>query len=55
MRRLTPDGHGGADGLAVTPAGRIVYTVGEYEQTNLWSMNLEGGDRKLLTDNVDFL
>ena len=49
--RITTDGHNGADGLTVTSTGRIVYTVGEYAASQLWSMNLDGTDRRLLTKN----
>lgn len=54
-RRLTTQGSEGADGLAVTPAGQIVYTQGEYEQSFLWVMNRDGSDRKLLMKNTGFL
>lgn len=53
-RRLTTQGHAGADGLAVTN-GRVIYTVGEYEQSTLWTMKLDGRDRKPLTDQIGFL
>jgi Tol biopolymer transport system component len=39
----------------MTPTGRVVYTVGEYKQPILWSMNMDGSDRKPLTDNTSFL
>jgi len=55
QRRLTTEGHEGADGLRVTSAGRIVYTEGEYEESHLWSMNLNGGDRKQLAKNSGFI
>ncbi len=54
-RRLTTDGLNGADGLTVTTLGRIIYTVGENEQSHLWSMNTDGSDRKLLAKNTGFL
>lgn len=54
-RRLTAQGHEGADGLTVTPDGRVIYTHGEYEQSSLWSMNMEGGDRRRLVANNGFL
>ena len=54
-RRLTTQGSEGADGLTVTPAGQIVYTQGEYEQSFLWRMNTDGSDRRRLTNNTGFL
>jgi Serine/threonine protein kinase len=54
-RRLTTQGSEGADGLTVSPAGRIIYTQGEYEQSFLWGMNKDGSDRKVLTKNTGFL
>jgi serine/threonine protein kinase/Tol biopolymer transport system component len=54
-RQLTTDGHNGADGLAATTLGRVVYTVGENEQSHLWSMNPDGSDRKPLVMNTAFL
>lgn len=54
-RRLTTQGNEGADGLAVTPAGQVIYTQGEYEQSFLWGMGKDGGDRKPLTKNTGFL
>ena len=53
--RLTRAGHDGADGLAVTPAGRVIFTEGEYEQSILWSMNFDGSDRRRLSQNTGFL
>jgi serine/threonine protein kinase/Tol biopolymer transport system component len=50
-RRLTSDGHNGADGLTVTSSGRVVHTVGEYAASQLWTMNPDGNDRKQLTTN----
>lgn len=54
-RRLTTQGSEGADGLALTPAGQIIYTQGEYEQSFLWGMKRDGGERKVLTKNTGFL
>ena len=54
-RRLTTQGSEGADGLAVTPGGQVIYTQGEYEQSHLWKMNKDGSDRRLLTKNTGFL
>jgi serine/threonine protein kinase/Tol biopolymer transport system component len=50
--RLTNEGHSGADGLVVTSAGRIVYTQGESFASQLWTMNLDGSNRTLLTRNA---
>ena len=55
LRRLTTEGHEGADGLTVTPRGRIIYTVGENELSSLWSMNMDGGDRKPIATSSSFL
>jgi Tol biopolymer transport system component len=51
FQRLTSDGHNGADGMAVTPGGRVVYTVGEYAASQLWSMTTNNSDRRLLSRN----
>jgi Tol biopolymer transport system component len=55
VHRLTTEGHEGSDGLRVISAGRLVYAEGENEQSHLWTMSLDGGDRKLLTKNSGFL
>ncbi|HEX3227767.1 MAG TPA: protein kinase [Pyrinomonadaceae bacterium] len=52
LLQLTNDGHSGIDGLAVTSTGRIVYTQGESFASQLWSMNLDGSNRMLLTRNA---
>jgi serine/threonine protein kinase/Tol biopolymer transport system component len=55
VRRLTTDGHNGADGLTTTGNGRTIYTVGEYASSQIWSMNFDGSDRKVLTKNPGVL
>jgi Tol biopolymer transport system component len=52
---LTTNGLNGTSGLAITASGRIVYTVGDYQRSQLWIMNLDGSDRKLLTQNSGVL
>jgi serine/threonine protein kinase len=54
-RRLTTQGNEAADGLATISSGRIIYTRGEYEQSFIWSMNMDGTDRKPLIENNGFL
>jgi Tol biopolymer transport system component len=49
--RLTNDGHSGADGLVVTSTGRIIYTRGESFASQLWSMNLDGSNPRLLINS----
>lgn len=55
LRRLTAQGNDGADGLVVLPDGRIVFTKGEYEQSFIWRMNADGGERIKLAGNTGFL
>lgn len=55
IKKISSGKNEGADGLAVTPEGRVIFTVGEYQKSSLWSMNLDGGDRKQLTQNIGFL
>lgn len=50
LHQLTTDGHNGADGICVT-RNKVVFTVGEYSSSQLWTMNLDGNERKLLTQN----
>lgn len=50
-RPITSGGHEGADGLAVTRQGRIIYTVGEYHDSSLWSMNEDGTDPRHVIPN----
>lgn len=54
-QRLTTQGNEAADGLAVTSSGQVIYTRGEYEQSALWSMQIDGTNRKCLIENTGFL
>jgi Tol biopolymer transport system component len=55
VRRLTTGGHEGADGLTTSSNAQIVFTEGEYDQSKLWGMNVDGTNRHRLTDNTGFL
>jgi serine/threonine protein kinase/Tol biopolymer transport system component len=46
--RLTSGTHNGTDGLTITSTGRIIYSVGESLNTQLWSMNLDGSNASQL-------
>jgi Tol biopolymer transport system component len=50
--RLTSNSHSGADGLAVTSTGRIIYTQGESFSSQLWTANPDGTRPMLLTTNA---
>jgi len=54
-RQISSDLQAGADGLTTTSDGRIVFTVGDYEDSTLWSMNADGSNLTRLTRNNGFL
>lgn len=54
-RQISSGLQAGADGLTATADGRIVFTVGDYEDSYLWRINSDGSSATRLTSNNGFL
>ena len=54
-RQISSGLHAGADGLAATADDRVVFTAGDYEDSNLWSIGTDGSNLTRLTSNTGFL
>lgn len=53
-RRITSGHTEGFDGVAVTAEGRIVYASTENQQSDLWSIKVDGSDGRRLTQDSGF-